>query len=158
MRASSLVESLRTASTTDVPALVQQLDGYRRWANPRLKTLVENADDNSREKLHASLALLPADAAQVKPLYDWMVETEVPEVATVISQSLEPHSESLKEDLWTAVEQASPGDKGIRPAASALARYEPENYRWVKVSDKVAQVSSRSIPCTSGLGWTPCAP
>ena len=147
MRASSLVESLRTASTTDVPALVRQLDGYRRWANPRLKTLVENANENSREKLHASLALLPADAAQVNPLYDWMVETEVPEVATVISQSLEPHSKSLKEDLWTAVEQARPGDKRIRPAASALARYEPENDRWVKVSDKVAQalVSVNSV-------------
>ena len=147
LRASSLVESLRTASTTDVPALVRQLDGYRRWANPRLKTLVENADENSREKLHASLALLPADAAQVNPLYDWMVETEVPEVATVIGQSLEPHSKSLKEDLWTAVEQARPGDKRIRPAASALARYEPENDRWVKVSDKVAQalVSVNSV-------------
>ena len=54
LRASSQVESLRTASTTDVPALVRQLDGYRRWANPRLKTLVQNADDNSREKLHGS--------------------------------------------------------------------------------------------------------
>src|SRR5208337_3418705 len=33
MRASSLVESLRTANTTDVPVLVRQLDSYRRWAN-----------------------------------------------------------------------------------------------------------------------------
>ena len=106
LRASSLVESLRTASTTDVPALVRQLDGYRRWANPRLKTLLQKAADKSKEQLHARLALLPADAAQVNPLYDWMVETEVPEVATVIGKSLEPYSKSLKEDLWTAVEQA----------------------------------------------------
>ena len=145
--ASSLVESLRTARTTGVPVLVRKLDRYRCWANPRLKTLVENANENSLEKLHARLALLPADAAQVKPLYDWMVETEVPEFATVISQSLKPHSKSLKEELWTAVEQARPGDKRIRPVASALACYEPENDRWVKVSDKVAQalVSVNSV-------------
>ena len=51
-------------------------------------------------------------------------------------------------NLWTVVEQAKPGDEAcIRPAASALARYEPENDRWVKVSDKVAQalVSVNSV-------------
>ena len=37
LRALSQVESLWTASTTDVPALVQQLDGYRRWAKPVLE-------------------------------------------------------------------------------------------------------------------------
>ena len=84
LQASSLVESLRTASTTDVPALVQQLDGYRRWANPRLKTLVENADDNSREKLHASLALLPVGchSGQFRSTTGWS-RPKLPEVATV---------------------------------------------------------------------------
>ena len=36
LQASRLAESW-TASTTDVPALVQQLDGYRRWAKPVLE-------------------------------------------------------------------------------------------------------------------------
>ena len=37
LRASSQVELLWTASTADVPALLQQLDGYRRWAKPVLE-------------------------------------------------------------------------------------------------------------------------
>ena len=37
LRALSQVESLWIASTTDVPALLQQLDGYRRWAKPVLE-------------------------------------------------------------------------------------------------------------------------
>jgi hypothetical protein len=32
LRASGLVESLRTASTARVPALIGQLQGYRQWA------------------------------------------------------------------------------------------------------------------------------
>ena len=40
--------------------------------------LLQKSADKSKEQLHARLALLPADAAQVNPLYDWMVGTEVP--------------------------------------------------------------------------------
>ena len=34
LRASALVESLQKADTTDVPPIVEQLSGYRRWADP----------------------------------------------------------------------------------------------------------------------------
>ena len=36
LRASALVESLQKVGTPDVPAIVKQLSGYRRWADPRL--------------------------------------------------------------------------------------------------------------------------
>ena len=42
LRASFLVDQLRDAETTQVPALIRQLDGYRLWANPRLKELVQS--------------------------------------------------------------------------------------------------------------------
>ena len=68
LRASVLVESLWTASTTDVPALVQQLDGYRRWAKPVLEdelaqTPAPNATDDAQDQLaqrqaRAAVALL----------------------------------------------------------------------------------------------------
>src|SRR5262249_15030103 len=53
LRASALVESLQKVATPDVPALVAQLSGYRRWADPRLVRAVETTDDLSREHLHA---------------------------------------------------------------------------------------------------------
>ena len=60
LRASVLVESLQKVSTPDVPAIVQQLSGYRRWADPLLVRALESTDDHSREHLHASLALCPS--------------------------------------------------------------------------------------------------
>ena len=65
LQASALITSLKTANTSDVPGIVARLSGYRRWANGRLRNAVEAANDSSREKLHASLALLPVDATQV---------------------------------------------------------------------------------------------
>jgi hypothetical protein len=73
MRSAALVESLRTASTAEVPPLIQQISGYRRWANPRLLQLLEETENSSREHLHASLALLPVDATQVDTLYDRLI-------------------------------------------------------------------------------------
>ncbi len=45
LRASALVESLQKVSTPEVPAIVQQLSGYRRWADPRLVRAVQSTDD-----------------------------------------------------------------------------------------------------------------
>ena len=74
LRASSLVESLATANTTDVPRLIEQLAGYRRWANPRLIRLTQDSKEDPRIHLHASLALLPVDAGQVEYLYHRLLE------------------------------------------------------------------------------------
>ncbi len=42
LRAADLVESLRAAGTTDVPAVINQLAGYRRWADPRLRQMLRD--------------------------------------------------------------------------------------------------------------------
>jgi eukaryotic-like serine/threonine-protein kinase len=138
LRASSLVDALRTASTTDVPAIVRQLTGYRRWANPRLKTLVQNANENSREKLHASLALLPVDPSQLPFLEKHLLNATSAELL-VIRDALEPHRATLTPKLWTVLDSAKPGDGSLLQAASALASYDPASSRWESVGGKVAQ-------------------
>ena len=45
LRASALVESLQKVGTPDVPAIVKQLSGYRRWADPRLVRVVQSTDE-----------------------------------------------------------------------------------------------------------------
>ena len=47
LRASALVESLQKVGTPDVPAIVEQLSGYRRWADPRLVRAVQSTDDQA---------------------------------------------------------------------------------------------------------------
>ena len=75
MRASSLVESLKTASTADVEPIIKQLSGYRRWAKPRTwSSCSGNRKKQARDHLHASLALLPVDASQAGYLYDRLLE------------------------------------------------------------------------------------
>jgi serine/threonine protein kinase/formylglycine-generating enzyme required for sulfatase activity len=138
LRASSLVDSLRTTHTADIPIIVRQLQGYRRWANPRLKTLVQNADDASREKLHASLALLPVDPSQL-PFLERHLLDATPAELPVIRDALKPHRATLAPKLWSVLDSAKPGDESLLPAASALAGYDASSPRWESVGGKVAQ-------------------
>ena len=73
LRASALVESLKTANTTGVPALIEQLRSYRRWAGRPLSGLLSSTENDSDQHLHASLAnlaLLPVDGSQADYLFN----------------------------------------------------------------------------------------
>ncbi len=146
LRASSLVESLHTASITDVPALVRELDGYRRQANSSLKTLVLNASDTSREKLHASLALLPVDSNQL-PFLEKRLLVATPAELRVIRDALQPYRVTLTPNLWSVLDSLEPGDESLLQAASALATYDPDNVKWDSEDDEVAEalVSVNSV-------------
>jgi serine/threonine protein kinase len=138
LRASALVESLQKVATPDVPAIVQQLSGYRRWADPRLVSVVQSADDQSREHLHASLALLPVEATQVDYLFERLLDA-APGELPVLRDALKTHQSTLTPKLWTTLNLARPGDVSLLPAASALASYDPNNGRWEAEGGKVAQ-------------------
>ena len=136
LRASALVESLQKAGTPDVPAIVKQLSGYRRWADPRLERSVRS--NNDREHLHASLALLPVDASQFDYLFDRLLKS-TPSELPVLRDALNPHQSTLKPKLWTVLESAKPGDPGLLASASALASYARDDAHWETVGSKVAQ-------------------
>ena len=151
LRASALVESLQSCVTSDVPAIVKELSGYRRWADPQLVRVAQElaraqeTDAQRREHLHASLALLPVDPSQVDYLFNRLLsatENELP----VLRDALKTHQSTLTPKLWTVLESAKP-DAGLLPAASALASYDPDNARWESAGGKVAQalVSVNSI-------------
>ena len=69
----------------------------------------------SRQKLHASLALLPVDATQVDYLYGRLLDAEPHEVP-VIRDALAPHKDDLLDKLWAVVEKPEKG-QGIATAA-----------------------------------------
>jgi serine/threonine protein kinase/formylglycine-generating enzyme required for sulfatase activity len=152
LRASALVESLQRVGTTEVPAIVAQLSTYRRWADSRLKRVVESTDDQSREHLHASLALLSVQSGQVDYLAKRLLSA-APGEFPVLRDALETHRDTLKPRLWTVLESAKPGDASLLPAAGALATYDPENVRWEAESGKVAQalVSVNSLVLRSWI-------
>src|SRR5262249_45667340 len=103
-----------------------------------LRDVLEKAPDGSREKLHASLALLPVDATQVDYLFDRLCKA-APGELPVLRDALKPHRAALTARLWTVLESAKLGDANLLPIASALASYDPGNKKWEAVGGKVAQ-------------------
>jgi len=148
LRASALVESLGTSGTADVPPIIKQLSIYRHWADPRLKRVVHDSDKQSRDHLHASLALLPVDATQVDYLFT-SLGSSAPGEVMVLRDALKVHRSTLTPRLWVLLDRAKPGDAGLLPSASALAVYDPDNARWDAEAGKVAQalvtVNSRDL-------------
>ena len=112
LRASALVESLQRVGTPDVPAIVKQLSGYRRWADPQLVRVAQGTDAQRREHLHASLALLPVDASQVDYLFNRLLSA-TPSELPVLRDALKPHRSTLTPKLWTTLETAKPGDANL---------------------------------------------
>ncbi|WP_406696971.1 protein kinase [Singulisphaera sp. Ch08] len=138
LRASTLLESLHRVATPDVPAVVTQLASYRRWADPQLVSAINSTDDESREHLHASLALLAVDATQIDYLCKRLLSA-TPSEFRVLRDALEPHQSALRPRLWTALQQANPGDASLLPSAGALASYDPGSAQWEDVGSKLAQ-------------------
>ena len=99
---------------------------YRRWVDPSLRSELEKGSDDSRQKLHASLALLPVDASQVDYLFNRLL-TATPSELPVLRDALKTHRSTLTPKLWTVLESAKPGDASLLPAASALASYDPDD-------------------------------
>ena len=121
--AAGLVQSLLKADTTQVPAVITEMSGYRQWADPLLREANEQAAAASREKLHTSLALLPVDPGQVDYLYGQLLDAQ-PQEVPVIRDALAPHKDRLLDKLWAAVEKADKSKEQQRlRAACALASY-----------------------------------
>jgi eukaryotic-like serine/threonine-protein kinase len=132
-----LVHSLLNAETGQVPAISAKMAEYQKWVEPLLREENEKVDFNSRQKLHICLALLPVDPSQVSFLLDRLLEAE-PHQISVILDVLEPHKSSLLNKLWEAVESPeTTKEKHRLRAASALAKYDPENEKWVNVQGAI---------------------
>ena len=135
--AAGLVQRLLDADTAQVPPVVGEMAEYRQWTDPLLREENDKAADKSRQKLHASLALLPVDGSQVTYLYGRLLDAEPHEVP-VIRDALAAHKDDLLEKLWAV---ALKPEKGKEPerlrAAAALAKYDPESGKWAKCSRPV---------------------
>jgi eukaryotic-like serine/threonine-protein kinase len=152
--ASNLIESLTTASTTDVPGIVKQIAGYRPWADSKLARLLKDFEPSSRQHLHASLALLPADPRQVDYLKGRLL-TASPGDVSVLREALQPHRASVTPKLWEVVAVAKPDDPRLLPSASALALFDPWNDRWrqasLAVSDALVGVNATFLGAWTDL-------
>ncbi len=136
-QAAGLVQAVLNAATAQVPSVVGEMAEYRKWADPLLRQENDKAAANSRQKLHASLALLPVDATQVDYLYGRLLDAGPHEVP-VIRDALAPYKDELLEKLWAVAAKPEKGKEQQRlRAACALASYDPDSQRWAKVREQV---------------------
>lgn len=132
--ARGLVQAVLKADIGQVPAIIVEMAEYRRWVDLLLTEENDKAANNSPQKLHTSLALLPVDETQVGYLYSRLLEAKLNDVP-VICDALMPYKDQLVHGLWTVVETS---EKAIEPkrlrAAAALAKYDPANKKWEATS------------------------
>jgi formylglycine-generating enzyme required for sulfatase activity len=134
LKAHALRDRLLDANTADVPTIVKDMESYRRWIDPLLRSASQEAEASrdTRKQLAANLALLPVDPGQVDYLYGRLLEAQ-PHELPVIRDALAPHKDALLDKLWAVVESPEKGRESQRlRAAAALAKYDPESERWGK--------------------------
>ncbi len=133
------MQQLLRADIARVPAIVEDIDECRRWADPLLYERLADESHDSRQKLQIRLALLPVDPSQKEYLSGRLLDAN-PREMDVLRSALAPYREELLDDLWQAVEQPPPGREQHRlRAAYALADYDPNSPRWDRVNSKVVQ-------------------
>jgi hypothetical protein len=143
LRALSLVDSLKSASTSRVPDLIQELGTYRRWAGRPLEELLSSTENDTDPHLRASLASLalsPGDARPAGYLYNRLLGASPVDLLVIrefLAQS--GYGPRLAEGLWSKLDAAKPGDDRLLRPAGALARFDPESPHWADLGDKVAE-------------------
>lgn len=153
MRAAALTRALAVAETADVPKLLEEAGPYRRWLDPRLHDALAQAraDQDRREQLHTSLALLSVDATQVDYLHGRLLDAEPRELAVIV-RALAPHRDHLVQALWATAEAPARPEQRLR-AAAALAAYDPGSGQWTKLSSLVVDDLVAVNPVFLGL-WS----
>jgi formylglycine-generating enzyme required for sulfatase activity len=120
---------LLEADIGQVPKIVAELKGYRRWVNPRLVEIAEDTARPEPERLRARLALLPVD---YRGHADYVMEIcrdrERPEVERAVAAALLTDSSDQPETLAELAKEADP-----TIAAVFLAAVKPHRERALAV-------------------------
>ena len=139
LRAESLVESIVTAETAETPSLLKQLPAYHRWADRRLRQRLHDSAENSKERLHASLALLPVDAGQADYLCGRLLTAKWPGEVKTIRSVLRDYAPDSLARFWSVLQDDKEEKTRRLRAACALALLTADDGRWGAVGDVVAQ-------------------
>ena len=137
-RAAGLVTALVNAEVAQVPGILKDLADYRIWADPKLRTALDQYGETSRNRLNLSLGLLASDPDQVRFLKQRLLRVEPRQVETIASLLADRKSELLG-DLWGVLDTPNPDhDPHLLHAASALAKYDPDNdQKWTAVAPRI---------------------
>src|SRR5262249_54220402 len=126
IRGEGLASKLLVADTTQVSAIIDEIDAAGRWTWRELERVARDQRRSPKERLHASLALLPRDGAHGEYLVDRLLQCQ-PDELIVIAHRLQGGQQALADRIWVVAcdPRALPGAR-FR-AACALATLAPED-------------------------------
>jgi formylglycine-generating enzyme required for sulfatase activity len=156
--ANGWVNALESADVSEVPGIIGRLGPDRQLVLPRLREMTE-ADETkpggARRRLHAALALLPADPMQVGYIVDRLLQENPPpgpDELIVIRKALldNGHTEALRPRLWALLEKTIEWTDIQLRAAGTLALIAPEDPRWPGLGPSVTAKLVRENPLLIG--------
>ncbi|MCI0639899.1 MAG: hypothetical protein L0Y72_27910 [Gemmataceae bacterium] len=150
--AATLVQALAVADSAGVPPILEDLEPYRRHVDPLLARMLAEAPADSKARLHASLAFLPADDAQVPYFVDRLLIAS-PQELQVIRAGLVPYTDLVKDRLWSCAHDDKATAVRRFRAACGLAALDPDSSRWVKIAPNVVDKLVAENPLLVGA-WT----
>jgi serine/threonine protein kinase/formylglycine-generating enzyme required for sulfatase activity len=128
-RAHDTVLRLLSGNVAETPAVIDELEPYRRWADPALEKVEADPKARPDHRLRARLALLRVDPRHAEALRDNLLEAESQDFP-VIRDALAPYVADRGGDLWDVLEMEDADPRRGFRAAVALATYDPTNPRW----------------------------
>ncbi|MCA9263740.1 MAG: SUMF1/EgtB/PvdO family nonheme iron enzyme, partial [Planctomycetales bacterium] len=144
-RAEALVDTLTRATASEIPELVRELQDYRQWADPLLLVKNHDAAENSREKLHTSLALLETDWADTPYVRDALLRCQPDEFHVLLdflaTGALDERA--LTQWLWDQAGSARLPSSARFRAACALAQLVPDDHQWPHIAEFVVDTLLR---------------
>ncbi len=132
-RGHALLDQLHTTSVASAPAIIEQLQPYRRYAESRLKSAIPALKPGVPEELNLRLALVKWDATTVEPLLQLALSAGDAPSLLVTREALFPYRKQCVDECWKAVTtgavDAAPVDEQQRAyrAALLLAKLDPPN-------------------------------
>ncbi len=157
LQAAALVNSLRIANEEAVLELIHEIQPYRRWAEPRMQSLLApNAAtvQDQRAQLHLQLALVDSTPRLVNELNDVMLDPGTSySYVGVLRNVLHPYRAQLLDELWSVLKSGNLPPKKRFHAGLALAQYDTESSGWTDEDHDflVEQLLSASEHCQIDL-------
>lgn len=132
----ALRDRLLSAAVPEVPAILEAMAPRRRWVEPLLREAYAQEHDDHK-KLLLSLPLLRWNHELADEVYGRLFHVEPP-VFLLIRQNLAADKIEFTDRLWAELEnQENNADRRFR-AACALAEYAPDDSRWARYGEFVA--------------------
>lgn len=134
LQAAALVNSLQNAQEDAMLGVVEQMQPYRRWAEPRLRTALNRpaqTAEQQRARLGMQMALVATEPDLVQDLKEMLLDPATTYLHVgVLREALQPQREQFTAELWESLQSAETKTGRRFHAGLALAGYEPKSARW----------------------------